>query len=92
VKAVAEARNIPLAEPDGIASDAGKVRLAELELRLTVPPPVPERVTVQAPEELGAMVPGVQEIPEILIGASGAVNETVVVFELPFNVAVTVTV
>ena len=72
----------------------GRVRLGELELRLTLPPPVPLRVTVQAPEESGAMVAGVQVIPEtvsvpVLVPPT---SEIVLVLEEPLNVAVTVTV
>jgi hypothetical protein len=66
--------------------------LGELELRLTVPPPVPLRVTVQAPEESGAMVGGVQVIPETVSVLVPASSEMVAVLEEPFRVAVTVTV
>ena len=51
---------MPLTEPVGIVSEAGTVRLVELELRPTMPPPDPLRVTVQVLEALGARVPGVQ--------------------------------
>ena len=68
--------------------------MGELELRLTVPLPVPLRVTVQAPEESGAIVAGVQVIPEtvrvpVLVPPT---SEIVLVLEEPFIVAVTVTV
>jgi hypothetical protein len=56
------ARNTPLAELDGIVSEAGTLRLAEFELRLMVPPPVPLSATLQTLEERGPRVPGVQEI------------------------------
>ena len=90
MRAVAETRNIPLGEPDVIVSEAGSVRLGELELRLTVPPPVPLRVTVQAPEESGAMVAGVQVIPETVVLVP-ATSEIELVLEEPFRTAVTVT-
>jgi hypothetical protein len=57
-----------------------------------VPPPDPLRVTVQAVEESGARVPGLhakEVIPEIITGAT---NESVVEFDEPFKVPVTVTV
>jgi hypothetical protein len=58
LKALVVARNDPLPEPEGIVSEAGTVRLGELELRLTVPPPDPLRTTVHVLEALGAKVPG----------------------------------
>jgi hypothetical protein len=73
-------------------SEAGTLRLVEVVLRPTVPPPDPLRVTVQTLEESGAIVPGLQamaEIPEIV---SGATSERVVAAEEPFSVPVTVTV
>ena len=66
--------------------------MGELELRLTLPPPVPLRVTVQAPEESGAMVAGVQVIPETVSVLVPASSEMVAVLEEPFIVAVTDTV
>ena len=66
--------------------------MGELELRLTLPPPVPLRVTVHAPEEGGAMVAGVQVIPETISVLAPATSEMVLVLEEPFIVAVTVTV
>ena len=71
-------------------SEAGRVRLGEFELRLMVPPPVPLRVTVQVPEESGAIVAGAQVSPEI--EGVPASSESVAVWEEPFNVAVTMTV
>ena len=72
MKAIAEARNVPLLEPAGIVRDAGTVRAGELVLRAVelelravelalramVPPPDPLRMTVQVLEALGAKVPG----------------------------------
>jgi hypothetical protein len=58
VKAVAVARNVPVTEPQGIVSEVGTMRSAELEFRPTVPPPDPLRITVQVLEALGAEVPG----------------------------------
>ena len=48
-------------------SEAGTVRLLELELSPTVPPPDPLRVTVQVVEESGPIVPGLQVI-ELMVG------------------------
>ncbi len=59
VKAFAVALNVPLAEPGGIVSEAGTVRLVELELRLMVPPLDPLRITVQVPEAFEGKVSGV---------------------------------
>ena len=70
-------------------NEVGRVRLGEFELRLTVPPPVPLRVTVQLLEESGAIVAGLQVIPEIVTGPVS--SEIVTVLEEPFRVAVTVT-
>jgi hypothetical protein len=69
VKAVAVARNAPVTEPEGIVSEAGTMRLAELEFRPTIPPPDPLRITVQVLEALGAEVPGlhVMELIELTI-------------------------
>jgi hypothetical protein len=74
VKAIAEARNVPLLEPAGMVREAGTVRLVELEfeprtvevelravelaLKAMVPPPDPLRITVQVLEALGANIPG----------------------------------
>jgi hypothetical protein len=90
-KAVDVTRNRPLVEPGAIVSEAGKVRFVELELRLTVPPVARVTVTVQAPEEIGAMVAGVQVIPERVSVPVSANSEIVLVLEEPFIVAVTVT-
>ena len=79
-----------MVEPVGTVTEAGRVRLGELELRLIVPPPVPLRDTVQLPEESGAIVAAVQVMPEIV--SVPVSSEIVVVLEKPFNVAVTVTV
>ena len=84
-------KNVALADPDEIVIEAATVRLVELELRPTVPPPVPLRVTVQAVEESGTRVPALQamaEIPELVMGA---ISESVVVLVEPFSVPVTVT-
>ena len=59
MKAIAVAINVPLTEPEGIVSEAGTVRLVELEVRPMVPPPEPLRVTVQVLEALGAKDAGV---------------------------------
>jgi hypothetical protein len=91
VKALVAAKNTPLAEPEGIESDVGTLKSAELELRTTVPPPDPLRATVQALEESGPMVVGLhvmEEIPELVCGIA---NESVVDLEEPLSVAVTVT-
>jgi hypothetical protein len=58
VKAVATAGKIPLPEPGGMVTEPGTARLVEFELRLTVPPPVALRVTVQVVEAPGASVAG----------------------------------
>ena len=79
-----------MVEPRGIVTEAGTVRLGEFELRLIVPPPVPLRVTIQAPDESGAIVAAVQVMPEIV--SELASSEIAAVWEEPFNVAVTVTV
>ena len=91
MKAFAEAKNTPLAEPDGIVSEAGTVKLVEFELRPIVPPPDPLRVTVQALEESGPKVAGLQAMAAIGT-RSGAASESVVDLEEPFSVPVTVTV
>ena len=56
-------------------SEAGTVRLVELELRPTVPPLDPLRVTVHVLEALGANVAGLHAIE--LIELTGAVTLTV---------------
>ena len=63
------ARNVPLLEPAGIVSEAGTVRLVELELSPTVPPPDPVRITVQVLEALGARAPGLQAMELIELTA-----------------------
>jgi hypothetical protein len=60
VKADATAGNVPLLELGGMLTELGTARLVVLELRLTVPPPVPLRVTVQVVEAPGANVAGLQ--------------------------------
>jgi hypothetical protein len=60
VNALVAAKNVPLAEPDGIVSADGTVRFAEFELSPTVPPPGPLSATVQALDESGPTVAGVQ--------------------------------
>jgi hypothetical protein len=72
VKTIAEARNVPLLEPAGIVMEAGTVRAVELELRATVPPPVPLRITVQVLEAPGAKIPGLHtiELIELIAGAA----------------------
>jgi hypothetical protein len=91
VNALVAAKNVPLADPDGIASEDGTVRLVELELRATVPPADPVRVTVQAVEAVGPIVAGLHAMPEIPELAGPAASESVVAFEEPFNVPVTMT-
>ena len=76
MKAFVLARNTPLAELDGIVSEAGTLRLAEFELRLMVPPPVPLRATRQTLEERGPSVPGVQEM-ELMTVTGGEPPPTV---------------
>jgi hypothetical protein len=92
VKAVVVPKNVPLAEPDGMVSEAGTARLVEFELRPIVPPPDPLRVTVQVVEESGARLPGLQAIAAIPELVGEATNESVVALEAPPNVPVTVTV
>jgi hypothetical protein len=91
VKAIVVAKNVPLAEPDGMLTEAGSVRLVEFELRLTVPPPDPLRVTVQEVEERGASIPGLQAMAVIPELVGRATSESVVALDEPFNVPVTVT-
>ena len=79
VKAIAVARNVPLLEPAGIVSEAGTVRLVVLELRPTVPPPDPLRVTVQVLEAPVAKVPGLHAME--LIGV--VTPETLMVPPVP---------
>jgi hypothetical protein len=69
VKACAVARNVPLPEPAGIVSEAGTVRLMELELRPMIPPTDPLRITVQVLEALGAKVPGLHAM-ELITAAT----------------------
>jgi hypothetical protein len=92
VKAVDVAKNVPLAEPDGMVTEAGSVRLVEFELRPMVPPPDPLRVTVQEVEESGASVPGLQVMAVIPELVGGATSDSVIALEAPANVPVTVTV
>ena len=92
MKAVVVAKNIPLAEPDGMVNEAGTARLVELELRPMVPPADPLRVTVQAVEERGARVPGLQAMAVIPEPVGEATSERVVALEEPLSVPVTVTV
>ena len=65
MKAIAEARNVPLLEPAGIVREAGTVRAVELELRAMVPPAGPPRITVQVLEALGAKVTGLHAMKVI---------------------------
>ena len=69
MKAFAVARNVTLPEPEGIESEAGTVRLVELELRPMVPPLDPLRITVQVLEALGAKVPGLHAMELITAAA-----------------------
>jgi hypothetical protein len=86
------AENTPLAEPDEIVSEGGTAKLREFELRPIVPPPGPVSVTVQALEESGLTVVGLQAIEAIPVLVTGATSESVVDLEEPFNVPVTVAV
>jgi CBS domain-containing protein len=72
VKAVAVARNVPLLEPAGMVSEAGTVRLVELELKPTVAPVDPLRETVQVLEPPGVTAPGLHamELIEVVTGAT----------------------
>ena len=54
-------------------SEAGTVRLGELELRLTVPPPDPLRTTVHVLEALGAKVPGLHAM-ELITGTAATLT------------------
>jgi hypothetical protein len=73
-----------------MVTEPGTARLVELELRLTVLPPVPLRVTVQVVEVPGeTRVEAAQLRPERVAGAD---REMVVATDEPFFVAVTVTV
>ena len=92
VKALVAAKNTPLAEPDGIVSEDGTVRLMEFELSPMVPPLGPLSVTVQALEESGPAVAGLQTIEVIPVLGGGATSESVVDLEEPFNAPVIVTV
>jgi hypothetical protein len=91
VKAVVVPKNVPLAEPDGMVSEAGTARLVEFELRPIVPPPDPLRVTVQVVEESGARLPGLQAIAAIPEKESGTTRVSMAALEEPFSVPVTVT-
>jgi hypothetical protein len=91
VNALVAAKNVPLAWPDGIVSEDGTVRLVEVELRATVPPPDPVRVTVQAVEAAGPNVVGLHAMAEIPELAGASASESVVDLDEPFSVAVTVT-
>jgi hypothetical protein len=75
VKAVAVAGNVLLLEPAGMVTAPGTERLVELELKLTTPPPVPLRVTVQVVEPPGATVPGLHasELMEVVPTATATV-------------------
>jgi hypothetical protein len=78
VNALVAAKNVPLAEPDGIVSADGTVRFAEFEVSPMVPPPGPLSVTVQALEESGATLAGLQTMETIVVLATGATSESVV--------------
>ena len=52
-----------------MVSEAGTVRLVELELSPMVPPPDPARLTVQVLEALGARVPGLHAMELIELTA-----------------------
>jgi hypothetical protein len=69
VKAFAETENVPLTEPAGTGNKAGTLRLVELELRPTLPPPAPLRITVQVLAAFGANVPGLQ-LKELIAAAT----------------------
>jgi len=79
-------------------NEAGTLRLVELVLRATVPPPDPVRVTVQELEASGTRVPGLQAraaIPVVAGGVGGlapATRESVVEVGEPFSMPVIVTV
>jgi hypothetical protein len=92
VKVLDAAKNIPLAEPDGIVSADGTERFAEFEVSPIVPPPGPLSVTVQALEESGPTIAGLQAMEAIVVLATGATSDSVVDWEEPFSVPVTVTV
>ena len=66
-KAFELAKKTPLAEPAGMVTVLVTARLAEFELRATLPPPVPLRATLQRLEESGARVTGVQEMELIVV-------------------------
>jgi acyl dehydratase len=78
VNAPTAAKNVPLAEPDGIVSEDGTVKLVELEFKPMVPPPGPLSVTVQVLEERGATLAGLQTMETIVVLATGATSESVV--------------
>jgi hypothetical protein len=90
VKASAEARNVPLTEPAGIVSEAGTVRLAELEVRPMVPPLDPLRTTVQVLDAPGARDAGLHAIELIELPAGLTLTAPpvlVIVTALPVIVA-----
>jgi hypothetical protein len=58
-----------LSDPVGTTTEAGTVRLLELEFRPTAPPPVPSRVTVQVLVALGARFPGLHVMEVIPVPA-----------------------
>jgi len=69
--------NVPLPDPAGIAREVGTVRSDELELRPTVPPPVPLRITVQLPEVPGPNAPGTHAIElTVVTGTTAMVPPT----------------
>ena len=72
MKAVAVTRNCTLAEPGGIVSEAGRIRLGELDVRLMIPP-IALRVIVQVPEESGVIVPGLQTMELIDVAGKRSV-------------------
>jgi hypothetical protein len=90
-KAPVAPKNIPLAEPEGIVSEDGTVKLLEFELKTTVPPPDPLRVTVHALAESGPTVAGLHAIALISELVCGTTRESVAVWDEPFSVAVTLT-
>jgi hypothetical protein len=92
VNAATAAKNVPLAEPDGIVSADGTVKLVELELKPMVPPPGPLSVTVQALEESGGALAGLQTMEAMVVFVTAATSESVADCEEPFSVPVTVTV
>lgn len=92
MNALVAAKNVPLAEPDGIVSKDGTVTFVEFELRPMDPAPGPLRVTVQAVEASGPNVVGLQVMEEITELAGATASERVIALEEPLSVPVTVTV